>query len=97
MVSINLDAWNSLTGEQQQTIESLAEKMEPKFQQISHDEDARNAKILADHGIHMSSPSAELSRQLTQAAQPQWQAFRESAGAKADEMMTKYLEARDAK
>ncbi|WP_110643906.1 TRAP transporter substrate-binding protein [Salinicola sp. CPA57] len=97
VVSLNLDVWNSLTDEQQQTIESLAQEMEPEFQQISQDEDKRNAQILADHGIHMSAPSDELSRQLTEAAQPQWQQFRESAGPKADELMTRYLEARDAK
>lgn len=96
VVSINLDAWNSLTEEQQQTIESLARKMEPQFQQISQDEDKRNAQILADHGIHMSAPDAELSEQLTDAAQPQWQQFRDAAGPKADELMTRYLEARDA-
>lgn len=96
VVSINLDAWNSLTGEQQQTIESLARKMEPRFQQTSQDEDTRNAKILADHGIHMSAPDAALSEQLTEAAQPQWQQFRDTAGPKADELMTRYLEARDA-
>jgi TRAP-type C4-dicarboxylate transport system substrate-binding protein len=97
VVSLNLDVWNSLTDEQQQTIESLAQEMEPEFQQISQDEDKRNAQILADHGIHMSAPSDELSRQLTEAAQPQWQQFRESAGPQADELMTRYLEARDAK
>ena len=97
VVSLNLDVWNSLTDEQQQTIESLAQEMEPEFQQVSQDEDKRNAQILADHGIHMSTPSDELSRQLTEAAQPQWQQFRESAGPQADELMTRYLEARDAK
>lgn len=96
VVSINLDAWNSLTDAQQQTIESLAEKMEPQFQQVSQEEDKRNAKILADHGIHMSSPDETLSKQLTSAAQPQWKQFRESAGAEADELMTTYLDARDA-
>ncbi|WP_249977830.1 TRAP transporter substrate-binding protein [Vreelandella olivaria] len=96
VVSINLDAWNALTAEQQQTIETLAQEMEPQFQQLSQDEDERNAQILADHGIHMSAPSAELSKQLTDAARPQWQQFRESAGTQADELMTRYLEARDA-
>lgn len=96
VVSINLDAWNSLTAEQQQTIEVLAQELEPQFQQLSQDEDKRNAQVLADHGIHMSAPSAELSKQLTDAAQPQWQQFRESAGPKADELMTRYLEVRDA-
>ncbi|WP_251976226.1 TRAP transporter substrate-binding protein [Salinicola avicenniae] len=96
VVSINLDAWNSLTDEQQQTIESLAREMEPQFQQVSKDEDARNAQILADNGIQLSSPDAAMSEALTEAAQPQWQQFREAAGAEADELMTRYLEARDA-
>ncbi|WP_110684897.1 TRAP transporter substrate-binding protein [Salinicola aestuarinus] len=96
VVSINLDAWNSLTDEQQQIIETLAREMEPQFQQVSKDEDARNAQVLAEHGMQMSSPDAAMSRQLTEAAQPQWQQFREAAGTEADALMTRYLEARDA-
>ena len=50
-ISVNLDAWNQLSPEQQQAISEAATRLEPEFWQSAQDADAMQLKTLAEHGI----------------------------------------------
>ncbi|WP_043445680.1 TRAP transporter substrate-binding protein [Halotalea alkalilenta] len=95
VLSVNLDAWNALSETQRAAIESLAAERQPVYQQTSKDEDDSATALLVERGIEVSAPDEAFSAALSEAAQPQWQAFRQSAGSDADALIGAYLEARD--
>jgi len=51
VVSVNLDAWNSLSAEHRAAIEATAKKMEPGFWEVSANEDAAKVKVLNENGV----------------------------------------------
>ncbi|WP_421726415.1 TRAP transporter substrate-binding protein [Bauldia sp.] len=50
-VSVNLDAWNTLSTDHQAAIEDVAARLQPRFWAVSEAEDALKVKILTDSGI----------------------------------------------
>lgn len=50
-ISVNLDAWNQLSTENQEAIVEAAERLEPEFWQSAQEADAENLQVLADNGI----------------------------------------------
>lgn len=57
---VNLDYWNELTEEQRTIMEDLAKKMEPEFWAISEAEHATRMKQLADNGMTVQAPPADV-------------------------------------
>ncbi len=93
MVNVNLDAWNRLKPEHREAIEKLAKDLEPKFWQVSREEDEAKLATLRENGIEVIDPSPELKGELLKVAEPMWAAFIASAGPKAKEVIEKYREA----
>ncbi len=89
-VSVNLDAWNDLKPEQRQAIEEVAARMQPQFWATARDEDSRNAKQLADNGIKVIEPSAQMAEELTRTAEPLWQGFAKAVGPDAQRIIEAY-------
>jgi len=90
MVNVNLDAWNALSPANRAAIEKLARTLEPRFWQVSKDEDKRNLKILADHGIEITSPSPALKAGLLKVAHGMWDDFIATVGPDAADVIAKY-------
>ncbi|MCQ2002546.1 TRAP transporter substrate-binding protein [Rhizobium sp. NRK18] len=77
IVTVNLDAWNALSAEDQKAIEETAKKMEGEFWLASRAEDDAKIAILKEHGMEVTSPSPELKAELIKRAQPLWEAFKQ--------------------
>ena len=77
IVTVNLDAWNALSPDDQKAIEDTAKKMEGEFWLASRAEDDAKIAILKEHGMDVTSPSPELKAELIKRAQPLWEAFKE--------------------
>lgn len=59
-LTVNLDAWNALSTEDQATIEALAAELEPTFWEVSKAEDAAKMAILAEYGLESVQPSDDM-------------------------------------
>ena len=92
MMNVNLDAWNALSPEHQEAIETLAAELEAEFWDVSRAEDEEKLKTLADNGVKITEPTDELRAQLLETAKPMWQAFIDEAGPRADEVIAAYRE-----
>ncbi len=90
MVNVNLDAWNALKPEQREVVEKLAKEMEPKFWQVSKDEDEAKLNTLRENGITITEPSPELKADLLKVAEPMWDDFIKSAGPQAKDVIGRY-------
>lgn len=89
-VSVNLDAWNALSDAQRKAIEEVAARMQPRFWETAREEDQRNARILADHGIKVIDPSPAMAEELSRTAEPLWQDFAKLAGPDAASVIADY-------
>ena len=70
LVSVNLNAWNSLTEGQREAIEAAARMLEPVFWQVSKAEDAAKSKILNERGLAMGHVSAAMLGDMQAATEP---------------------------
>ncbi|QDL91161.1 TRAP transporter substrate-binding protein [Paroceanicella profunda] len=77
IVTVNLDAWNELSAEDQDAIEAVAEKLEGDFWLASKAEDEKKIAVLKEHGMTVTAPSPELKAALMERAKPMWDAFKE--------------------
>lgn len=69
MVTINLEAWNRLTPEQQSGIEEVATRLEPEFWEVSRQGDVDSIKVMQENGMELVPISDELRAQMTERAQ----------------------------
>ena len=69
MVTINLDAWNKLTPEQQSAIEDVAARLEPEFWEVSRQGDGDSIKTLTENGMELVEISPELRAAMVERAQ----------------------------
>src|SRR3546814_6232134 len=90
MVNVNLDAWNEMKPEQREVVERLAKEMEPKFWQVSKDEDEAKLATLRENGITITEHGPELKADLLKVAKPMWDDFIKAAGPPAKEVIGKY-------
>jgi TRAP-type C4-dicarboxylate transport system substrate-binding protein len=67
-VTINLDYWNSLSKAQQDALTKAASEVEALQWEASKKEDGVALKMLADNGMVISEPSAELKAELDKVA-----------------------------
>ncbi|MFD2239263.1 TRAP transporter substrate-binding protein [Aureimonas populi] len=78
VITVNLDAWNALSPEHQEAIETLAGELQPQFWDVARQTDLEMAERLAENGMTVTQPSDELSEELRAAAQPIWEDFMEA-------------------
>lgn len=76
IMSVNLDAWNALSQEDRNSIESVANQMEPDFWQRSRTEDEKKIATLRENGMTVTAPSAELKAKLEDKSKELWEAFK---------------------
>lgn len=90
MVTVNLNAWNKLTADEQQKIEAVAKRLEPEFWKASEAENSQNLKTLTEHGMKVVEPSSALKTQLNKIGAGMWDAYAKSAGPQAAKILTEY-------
>lgn len=69
-VSVNLDAWNELSAEDQAKIEEIAKKLEPEFWQSAQDTDAKMIAELAEHGVKVRELDDATRAELRERSEP---------------------------
>lgn len=69
-VSVNLDAWNALSAEDQETIVEVAKRLEPVFWQSASDADAAAMNKLAEHGMVLGDLDMPTRMALRERAEP---------------------------
>lgn len=90
MVSVNLDAWNSVDEQTRQVIERVARELEPEFWMVSYEEDAQNLELLNDEGPTLVRPTPALKAELAEVAAGMWEEYLETAGPEAKEVLDQY-------
>ncbi len=53
IVSINLDAWNKISADDQKTVMDLAAKLEPTFWDVARDKDLQSVATMQEHGMEL--------------------------------------------
>lgn len=76
IMSVNLDAWNALSQEDRDSIERVANQMEPVFWQNSRAEDEKKIATLRQNSMTVTAPSTELKAELEEQSKELWQAFK---------------------
>ncbi len=94
IVTVNLDAWNALSPEDQTAIEDTAARLEGDFWLTSRREDAAKIATLKSHGMTVTAPSADFKAALMERAKPMWDEFKERVP-EAAPYIDAYLEARN--
>ncbi|MEQ8246163.1 MAG: TRAP transporter substrate-binding protein [Alphaproteobacteria bacterium] len=74
-MTVNLDAWNKLSPENQQKIEALAKDLEPKFWDVSRAEDSVKLKALSDNGMTVAPMTKEVIDAMRANGRPMWKDF----------------------
>ena len=78
-VTVNLDAWESLTEEERKVIEDLAAKMEAEFWAVSAEEDSSKTATLVENGMTVSQADESLTAKMAEAGKAMWSDFYEKA------------------
>ena len=73
MVNVNLDAWNSLSPELQEIVETTAKELEPQFWKIAVEENKEKEQILRENGIKVYDPNPELKAKFTELSRQIWE------------------------
>ncbi|MBW4655893.1 MAG: TRAP transporter substrate-binding protein [Kaiparowitsia implicata GSE-PSE-MK54-09C] len=68
MVTINLDAWNKLSPEQQAAVEEVAARLEPEFWEVSRQGDIASIKTMTENGMELREISPELKAAMVERA-----------------------------
>lgn len=95
MVNVNLDAWNALSQEHREAIETLATEMEDGFWDAARAEDEEKLATLEENGVEITEPSPELREQLLEVGRPMWDEFMQNVP-ESRPIIEAYLEEREA-
>jgi TRAP-type C4-dicarboxylate transport system substrate-binding protein len=90
VVSVNLDAWNDLSDEDQKRIEEIATRLEPVFWEMSKAEDSKNIETLKSHGMQVVKPPSTVLDYMAAEGKPTWAIFQASVPA-AQPLLKQYL------
>ena len=90
IVTVNLDAWNSLKPAHRDAIEALAQKLQPEFWDVSRREDEAKSKILTDNGVIMGEVTDNLRQAMQELTAPMVGEFTASVGAPAGAIIDAY-------
>ena len=74
-VTVNLDAWNSLSADEKASIEKIASDMESEFWAVSAEEDSSKTKILEENGMTVSKADDSLKAKMAEAGKAMWETF----------------------
>lgn len=74
-VTVNLDAWDALTDDEQQAIMDVAEAMESEFWAMSAAEDDGKTDILIENGMTVTEADASMKQTMSEAGQAMWADF----------------------
>jgi TRAP-type C4-dicarboxylate transport system substrate-binding protein len=74
-MTVNMDAWNKLSPENQKKIEELGQKLEPAFWDVSKGEDAVKLKKLAEEGMTVTPMAKEVIDAMRANGRPMWKDF----------------------
>jgi len=91
-ISVNLDAWNDLSADQQDAIEAIVSRLEPEFWDEAKAEDNRNFDTLAKKGMTVTTPDAGIRDAMIGHGKPTWVAFEDKVPA-SKPMIESYLAA----
>ncbi|MBT9386176.1 TRAP transporter substrate-binding protein [Pseudooceanicola sp. CBS1P-1] len=86
-MTVNLDSWNGLSEADQTAILDIAHKLQPTFWQAAQDEDAKNMKTLAEHGLKLEPISDDLRAELAKRAAPLREATLKELGPEAQKIV----------
>lgn len=92
VVTINLDAWNALSEEDQAAIESVVEDLEAEFWALSAAEDEGKTDILVENGMTVTEADDSMKAAMSEAGQAMWAEFVERVPAAAP-ILEQYTEA----
>jgi len=90
IMSVNMDAWNELTAEQQSTIEALAKKMEPEFWAVSEGEHTKRMAQLKENGMTVDPASPEMLAKMREATADMADDFAKRVGPGAADAIAKF-------
>jgi TRAP-type C4-dicarboxylate transport system substrate-binding protein len=74
-VTINLDAWNKLSAEDQSAIEEVSARLEPVFWEVSRQGDLTSIATMSEHGMELKEITPALHDELVEKAIPVQEAF----------------------
>ncbi|WP_417280918.1 TRAP transporter substrate-binding protein [Celeribacter sp.] len=86
-VSVNMDAWNAISEEDQATIVDIAQRLEPSFWQSAQDADAAAMARLAENGIVLGDLDDATRQTLRERAEPIRAESLEKMGPRAQEVV----------
>ncbi len=75
MITVNLDAWNKLTPELREIIESKARELEPLLWKRVKESDLKSEAVLKSNGIQIIDPNPELKTALAEKWKLLWENF----------------------
>lgn len=75
MMAVSQDAWTALSEDDKEALEALAAELEPQFWAIAKSDDVKQRKILAQNGMQIITPDAEMQAQMRSVARPMWREF----------------------
>jgi TRAP-type C4-dicarboxylate transport system substrate-binding protein len=75
IVTVNLDAWNTLSAEDQAAIEAVAAELEPQFWETSVAADGASLATLKENGMEVVEIPAEMMANMREAAAPMLEDF----------------------
>ncbi|WP_319412481.1 TRAP transporter substrate-binding protein [uncultured Cohaesibacter sp.] len=64
IVSINLDAWNRISPEDQKIVQDIATSLEPSFWDVARDKDMQSVVTMQQHGMELVEISPEMFAQM---------------------------------
>jgi len=91
IVTVNLDVWEQLSGDQQKAVEDVIQKLEPEFWAISAQEDKKALAVLRENKMNITEPSPELKERIAEVGRPMWDKFADAAGPQARKLLDSYL------
>ncbi|SDW09937.1 TRAP transporter substrate-binding protein [Celeribacter indicus] len=90
LMSVNMDYWNELAPETQQTVLDLAATMEPEFWEVARQEHDMRMKQLEENGLEVSVPSPDMLAAMRDATASLEQNLVASTGADAERVLNAY-------
>jgi TRAP-type C4-dicarboxylate transport system substrate-binding protein len=91
MVAVNLDAWNALSEDNRTAILNVAERLEPRFWDVSRGEDDAKVKILTDNGVMVGEVTDGMLSEMQKLTAPMTDEYIAGAGSQAGEIIKAFL------
>jgi len=90
ITSVNLDAWAKLDEKDRQAIETVAQRLEPTFWDVSRAEDDTKSKLLNERGVAMGTVTPEMLKGMQEATKPMLAEFEKEVPG-ADKILAAYF------